>query len=113
MDTLFKQKKFGDDMLAELSYEKFQEAKRRLRHFVINTDMTSDKEEKSRLLSYFKHRQHTLVMILKECYKARKANGGKFVEASGDSVLKHGSEETQKIFKLVNKSKQVENLTQD
>lgn len=23
MDTLFKQKKFGDDMLAELSYEKF------------------------------------------------------------------------------------------
>lgn len=53
MDELYKQKKFGDDMLAELSYLRFQEAKRRLRHFVINTDMQSDPEERARLLSYF------------------------------------------------------------
>jgi hypothetical protein len=79
MENLFKNKKFGDDMLAELSYVQFQEAKKRLRHFVINTDMQSDKVEKEKLLNFFKHRQYTLVMILKECYKARKANGGTLV----------------------------------
>lgn len=78
MDSLFKNKKFGDDMLAELSYVQFQEAKKRLRHFVINTDMLSDQVEKAKLLNYFKHRQHTLQMILKECFKARKANAGTF-----------------------------------
>lgn len=87
MDNLYKSKKFGDDMLAELSYVKFQEAKKRLRLFVINTDMQSDKLEKQKLLSYFKHRQHTLVMILKDCYKARKANGGKHVEPTADQML--------------------------
>ena len=45
-------KKFGDDVLAEHSHAKFQEAKKRLRHFVIATDMT-DEREKSRLLAYF------------------------------------------------------------
>jgi len=39
-------KKFGDNMLAELSHLQFQEAKKRLRHFIINTDMTTDVEEK-------------------------------------------------------------------
>ena len=46
-------KKFGDDMLAEMSYARFQEAKKRLRYFVINTDMKSDVKEKKRLLAYF------------------------------------------------------------
>ena len=46
-------KKFGDDMLAELNYARFQEAKKRLRYFVINTDMKSDVKEKKRLLAYF------------------------------------------------------------
>lgn len=63
-------------MLAELSYVQFQEAKKRLRHFVINTDMQSDDTEKAKLLSFFMHRQYTLMMILKDCFKARKANGG-------------------------------------
>ena len=53
MDNLYKQKKFGDNMLAELSYQRFQEAKKRLRHFVINTDMQSDKVERARLLNFF------------------------------------------------------------
>jgi hypothetical protein len=30
-------------------------------------------------MNYFKHRQFTLAMILKECYKARKANGGTLI----------------------------------
>ena len=67
-------KKFGDDMLAEMSYARFQEAKKRLRFFVINTDMKSDLKEKKRLLAYFQHRPYTLITILKECYKARKGN---------------------------------------
>ena len=46
-------KKFGDDMIAEMSYPRFQEAKKRLRFFVINTDMKSDLKEKKRLLAYF------------------------------------------------------------
>jgi hypothetical protein len=49
-------KKFGDDQLAELSHARFQEAKKRLRNFVINTDMNSDHSEKMRLISYFQHR---------------------------------------------------------
>jgi hypothetical protein len=77
MDSLYKAKKFGDDLLAELSYARFIEAKRRLRHFVINTDMTTDIVEKQRLLSFFRHRQHTLVAILKECFKTRKSGFGK------------------------------------
>lgn len=67
-------KKFGDDQLSELAYLQLQEAKKRLRHFVINTDMRSDATEKRRLLGYFRHRSHTYISILKECFKARKAN---------------------------------------
>ena len=52
MENLFKKKKFGDDLLAELSYVRFQEAKKRLRNFVINSDMTNN-DEKRRLLSFF------------------------------------------------------------
>jgi len=55
MENLYKSKKFGDDQLAELSYQRFFEAKKKLRHFVINTDMTNT-EERSRLLQYFRHR---------------------------------------------------------
>ena len=46
-------KKFGDDQLAELSYVRFQEAKKRLRNFVIYTDMRTDLAEKKRLIAYF------------------------------------------------------------
>ncbi len=46
MEDLYKLKKFGDDQLAELSYARFQEAKKRLRNYVINTDMKSDLKEK-------------------------------------------------------------------
>lgn len=53
MDDLFLLKKFGDDQLAELSFLRFIEAKRRLRHFVMNTDMKSDPKEKRRLIAYF------------------------------------------------------------
>ena len=56
MESLYKQKKFGDDMLAELSYARFNEAKKRLRHFVIHTDMVSDQSEKTRLINFFQHR---------------------------------------------------------
>ena len=69
-------KKFGDDQLAELSYVRFQESKKRLRNFVINTDMRSDPAEKKRLLAFFKHRPHTFVTIMRDCFKARKANQG-------------------------------------
>lgn len=34
--------------------------------------MRSDPKEKRRLLGYFRHRSHTLITILKECFKARK-----------------------------------------
>jgi hypothetical protein len=108
MESLFKKKKFGDDMLAELSFARFHEAKKRLRHFVINTDMQSDMQERQKLLDYFKHRQNTLVMLLKDCYKARKANGGMHVSSNEGKVM---CEETQKIFKLVNKKKEQENLS--
>lgn len=46
-------KKFGDDMLAELQHMRFQEAKKRLRNFVINTDMVSEVDEKRRLVHFF------------------------------------------------------------
>jgi hypothetical protein len=36
--------------------------------------MKSDPAEKKRLVAYFQHRQHTLVTLMKECFKARKAN---------------------------------------
>ena len=32
--------KFDGDILKEIEYKKFHEAKRRLRHFVIHTDMS-------------------------------------------------------------------------
>ena len=74
MEDLYKLKKFGDDQLAELSYARFQEAKKRLRNYVINTDMKSDFKEKKRLMAYFQHRSHTFINIIKDCFKARKAN---------------------------------------
>jgi hypothetical protein len=67
-------KKFGDDQLAELSHARFQEAKKRLRNYVINTDMKSDPAEKKRLVTYFQHRSHTLINLMKECFKARRTN---------------------------------------
>lgn len=40
-------------MLAELQHMRFQEAKKRLRNFVINTDMVSEVDEKRRLVHFF------------------------------------------------------------
>ena len=56
MDVMLRKlevKKFKDDSLAELSHTRFQEAKKRLRNFVINTDMKSDLAERKRLMNYF------------------------------------------------------------
>ena len=106
-------KKFGDDMLAELAHMRFQEAKKRLRNFVINTDMMSDLDEKRRLISFFQHRPYTLITILKEAFKARKTSGAK----SQKKVMideKGGCDaDTQKVFKLVNTKSKSENLSQE
>jgi hypothetical protein len=114
MSELYKLKKFGDDQLAEMSYARFQEAKKRLRHFVINTDMVSNPKEKKRLLAFFKHRPHTLTTLLKECFKARKvANPAKF--KTEEYVTDSGEiDGNQKAFKLFNKTpKASENLSQE
>jgi len=55
---------------------RFQEAKKRLRNYVINTDMKSDQAELKRLIAYFQHRPHTFITIMKGCFEARRANRG-------------------------------------
>lgn len=79
-------KRFGDDQLAELSHARFQEAKKRLRNFVINTDMKSDPKERKRLQAFFKHRPNTLLSIMKDCFKARKGNAGKKMAGADASI---------------------------
>ncbi len=74
---MFLAKKFGDDQLAELSYLRFQDAKKRLRNFVVNTDMRGDEPEKRRLIAYFAHRPFTFINLMKDCFKARKAGSSK------------------------------------
>ena len=65
------EKKFEDNILKELEYKRFHEAKRRLRHFLIQTDM-EDVEERQRLLSYFSHRFVTFTAILKEVIRSKR-----------------------------------------
>ena len=57
-----------------MEYKRFHEAKRRLRHFLIETDM-SDLEERSRLLSYFAHRFVTFTAIFKEVMRRKRVVG--------------------------------------
>lgn len=47
-----------DYIITETAEKRYLEAKHRLRHFVIFTDM-SDLEERQRLLNYFSHRFFT------------------------------------------------------
>jgi hypothetical protein len=106
-------KKFGDDQLSELAYLQLQEAKKRLRHFVINTDMRSDPVEKRRLLGYFRHRSHTYISILKECFKARKANKPKEAGTPYVNSMQCLVNESQKVFQLSTKKHASENLSQE
>jgi len=60
------EKKYEDNHLKELERRRFQEAKLRLKNFVINRDMgeTADEEqnlEQMRLLRYYKHRFCTFI----------------------------------------------------
>ena len=57
--------------MKEVEFKRFHEAKRRLRTFLIQTDM-SDVEERQRLLSFFCHRFVTLVSILKEATRSKR-----------------------------------------
>jgi hypothetical protein len=98
-------RKFGDDVLAEHCHAKFQEAKKRLRHFVIATDM-HDEREKSRLLAFFQHRPHTYTSLLKECFKARRA------KVTNVELPLKPDMETRK-FTLAKRPQQVENLADD
>ena len=65
------EKRFEDNILKEVEFKRFHEAKRRLRNFLIHTDM-SDVEEKNRLLSYFSHRYVTLIAIVKESVRSKR-----------------------------------------
>ena len=64
-------KKFEDNILAELEFKRFTEAKQRLRDFITSSDM-SDLDERKRLLSYFSHRYQTLIQILKEAVRSKR-----------------------------------------
>ena len=64
-------KRFEDNILEEVSHKKFHEAKRRLRNFLIHTDM-SDSVERQRLLSYFASRHVTLIAIIKEAMRSKR-----------------------------------------
>jgi len=64
-------KKFEENMLAELEFKRFAEARKRLKDFVICSNM-SDGEEKARLLAYFSHRYLSLVQSLKEAIRSKR-----------------------------------------
>ena len=69
------EKRFEDNILKEVEFKRFHEAKRRLRNFLIHTNM-SDIEERQRLLSYFSHRYVTLIAILKEATRSKRLMKG-------------------------------------
>ena len=69
------EKRFEDNILKEVEFKRFHEAKRRLREFLIHTNM-SDIEERQRLLSYFSHRYVTLIAILKEATRSKRLMKG-------------------------------------
>jgi hypothetical protein len=66
--------------LKELERKRFQEAKARLKDFVVFMPLgqsldDEEKEEMQRLLRYYKHRFITFCSILKESLTARRAKG--------------------------------------
>ena len=54
------EKKFEDNLLKEIEFKRFHQAKQRLRNFLLYSDM-SDMGERQRLLSYFSHRYVSLI----------------------------------------------------
>ena len=65
------EQRFEDDPLAELNYQRFKEAKNRLRNFVVHSDMKSDPQEKKRLMAFYKHRPYTFINLMNECLLER------------------------------------------
>jgi hypothetical protein len=73
-------KKFEDNHLKELERRRFQQAKQRLRDFVIAYNPQEEQDdfsilEQERLLNYFKHRYSTFVQLMKEALTARRVKG--------------------------------------
>jgi len=74
------EKKYQDNHLKELERRRFQEAKARLKDFVVSMPLgqeldQEDQDEMGRLLRYYKHRYVTFCSILKEALTARRAKG--------------------------------------
>jgi len=74
------EKKYQDNHLKELERRRFQEAKARLKEFVVSMPLgqeldQEDQDEMGRLLRYYKHRYVTFCSILKEALTARRAKG--------------------------------------
>jgi len=73
--------------LKELERKRFQEAKARLRDFVINfSDSSSDEEllaEQARILRYYKHRFITFVGIMKESLIAKRVKPSNNIKGTG------------------------------
>ena len=63
--------KYEDNSLKELEFKRFNEAKKRLKDFIVFTDM-SDDEERGRLLAYFSHRYASLISFLKEAIRTKR-----------------------------------------
>ena len=57
--------------MTENADKRVREAKYRLRHFVIFTDM-NDEVERQRLLNYYAHRFHTFYQIVQEAVKDKR-----------------------------------------
>lgn len=70
-------KKFEDNHLKELERRRFQQAKQRLRDFVISYNPLEEVDdlEQLRLLNYFKHRYSTFTQLMKEALTARRVKG--------------------------------------
>ncbi len=71
------EKKYQDNHLKELERRRFQEAKTRLKNFVVTRDPgiileESEEVEQMRLLRYYKHRFCTFYSIMKEAMIAKR-----------------------------------------
>ena len=74
------EKKYEDNHLKELERKRFQEAKQRLKTFVINREPSKELDEaceieQMRLLNYYKHRFCTFIAVMKEALTARRVKG--------------------------------------
>lgn len=94
------EKRFEDNILKEVEFKRFHEAKKRLRNFLVVSDM-SDTEEKDRLLAYFSHRYVTLIAIIKEAVRSKRLMKGN--KAAAVSVEDGVNTEITKRFVLNNK----------